>query len=154
MESRAAPSRLTIAPGDTVHLECVDASGAQVRPGMTVAQYVQIDRGKIHALTGPLAVRVAQPGDVLQIDVLEVQHQGWGWSSVIGGLGFLKQRFAEPYLFNSGACRRAEPVARSRGGRFAAILRRDGSSPGRGWVISYAAAGKFRRKHGCARICG
>jgi len=98
--NRALPPRLTIAPGDTVHLECVDASGAQVRPGMTVAEYVQIDRGKIHALTGPLAVRGAQPGDVLQIDVLEVKHQGWGWSSVIGGLGFLKERFAEPYLFH------------------------------------------------------
>src|SRR6202035_1348658 len=39
-------------------------------------------------------------GDVLQIDVLEVAHQGWGWSSVIAGLGFLKQRFSLPYLFH------------------------------------------------------
>jgi acetamidase/formamidase len=37
---------------------------------------------------------------VLQIDVLKVAHQGWGWSSVIAGLGFLKERFAEPYLFH------------------------------------------------------
>jgi acetamidase/formamidase len=42
----------------------------------------------------------AEPGDVLQIDVLEVAHQGWGWSSVIPGLGFLKERFADPYLFH------------------------------------------------------
>jgi len=37
---------------------------------------------------------------VLQIDVLEVTHKGWGWSSVIAGLGFLKERFSEPYLFH------------------------------------------------------
>ena len=98
--NRALPPRLRIAPGDTVSLECVDASGAQVRPGMTVAEYASIDRERIHALTGPIHVEGAQAGDVLQVDVLQVAHKGWGWSSVVTGLGFLKQRFAEPYLFH------------------------------------------------------
>jgi acetamidase/formamidase len=98
--NRALPPRLRIAPGDTVHLECQDASGAQVHPGMTVDGFLAIDRGRIHALTGPIFVQGADPGDVLQIDVLEVAHKGWGWSSVIAGLGFLKERFAEPYLFH------------------------------------------------------
>jgi acetamidase/formamidase len=98
--NRALPPRLRIAPGDTVQLECVDASGAQVRPGMTVAEYLGIDRGRIHALTGPISVEGAEPGDVLQVDVLAVAHQGWGWSSVVPGLGFLKERFFEPYLFH------------------------------------------------------
>ena len=40
------------------------------------------------------------PGDVLQIDVLNIAHKGWGWSSVINGLGFLKERFTEPFLFH------------------------------------------------------
>src|SRR5580658_1021412 len=89
-----------IAPGDTVHLECADSSGAQVRPGMTVADFLKIDRGRIHALTGPIFVESAEPGDVVQVDVLEVAHRGWGWSSVITGLGFLKDQFREPYLFH------------------------------------------------------
>jgi acetamidase/formamidase len=37
---------------------------------------------------------------VLQIDILKVEHTGWGWSSVINGLGFLKETFTEPYLFH------------------------------------------------------
>jgi len=94
------PPRLTIEPGDVVHFECQDSSGAQVRPGMTAQELLTIDRGRIHALTGPVAVRGAAPGDVLQIDVLAVRHKGWGWSSVIEGLGFLKQRFHEPFLFH------------------------------------------------------
>jgi acetamidase/formamidase len=98
--NRDLKPRLSIAPGDTVHLECQDASGAQVRPGMTVAEYLKIDRDRIHALTGPIFVEGAEPGDVLEIKVLEVAHKGWGWSSVIAGLGFLKQRFAEPFLFH------------------------------------------------------
>jgi acetamidase/formamidase len=97
--NRALAPRLTIAPGDTVHFECLDSSGAQVHPQMTLAEYLTIDRGRIHALTGPVFVSGAEPGDVLEIDVLEVAHKGWGWSSVVEGLGFLKQRFSDPYLF-------------------------------------------------------
>jgi acetamidase/formamidase len=97
---RSLRPRLSIAAGDTVHLECVDSSGAQVRPGMTLAEYAGIDRGRIHALTGPIYIEGTEPGDVLQVDVLKVAHKGWGWSSVVPGLGFLKQRFAELYLFH------------------------------------------------------
>jgi acetamidase/formamidase len=98
--NRALTPRLTIAPGDTVHMECVDSSGAQVHPGMTLAEFLEIDRGRIHALTGPIFVQGAEPGDVLQVDVVEIAHKGWGWSSVITGLGFLKERFKEPYLLH------------------------------------------------------
>ena len=96
----ALSPRLTIDSGDTVHFECQDSSGAQVHPGMTVDEFQNIDRTLIHALTGPVAIHNAAPGDVLQIDVLEVAHKGWGWSSVIPGLGFLKERFADPFLFH------------------------------------------------------
>src|SRR6267143_5864779 len=98
--NRSLPPRLSIASGDTVHIECVDSSGGQVHPAMSVAEFLSIDRGRIHALTGPIFAGGADPGDVLQIDVLEVAHKGWGWSSVSSGLGFLKERFAEPYLFH------------------------------------------------------
>lgn len=98
--NRALKPRLKITPGDVVHLDCLDSSGAQVKPGMTVHEYLQIDRGRIHALTGPIFVEGAQPGDVLQIDVLKIAHKGWGWSSVVTGLGFLKERFADPFLFH------------------------------------------------------
>lgn len=98
--NRTLPPRLRIEPGDTVEVQCVDASGAQVRPGMTTAEYLAIDRTRIHALTGPIWIEGAEPGDVLQIDVLGTRHHGWGWTSVVEGLGFLKDRFREPYLFH------------------------------------------------------
>ena len=97
---RSLPPRLRIAPGDTVSVVCQDASGGQVQPGMTAAEFLKIDRTRIHSLTGPMAVEGAAPGDVLEIEVLETRHHGWGWSSVTPGLGFLKERFAEPYLFH------------------------------------------------------
>src|SRR6266446_8423727 len=98
--NRVLPPRLRIAPGDSLHLSCLDSSGAQVHPGMTVAEFLAIDRGRIHALSCPVFIEGAEPGDVLQIDILEVAHKGWAWSSIINGLGFLKERFNEPYLFH------------------------------------------------------
>jgi acetamidase/formamidase len=98
--NRALEPRLRIQPGDTVRFECLDSSGAQVHAGMTAVEFLSIDRGLIHALTGPVFVEAAEQGDVLQVDILEVAHKGWGWSSVIGGLGFLKDRFSTPYLFH------------------------------------------------------
>jgi len=97
---RSLPPRLHIHPGDEVQIECVDASGAQVAPGMTVTEYLKIDRTRIHALTGPIWVESAEAGDVLQVEVLATRHSGWGWSSIVEGLGFLKERFHEPYLFH------------------------------------------------------
>jgi len=97
---RELEPRLRIAAGDDVQIECVDASGGQVYPSMTAEEFQGIDRTRIHALTGPIWIEGAEPGDVLQVDVLATQHRGWGWSSVIPGLGFLKQRFSEPFLFH------------------------------------------------------
>jgi len=89
---------LEIASGDTVEFECHDSSGGQVTPASTVEDFLKIDRTKIHALTGPVFVEGAEPGDTLQIDVLKIQLHGWGWSSMIEGLGFLPDRFTQPFL--------------------------------------------------------
>jgi acetamidase/formamidase len=67
---------------------------------MSTEQYLGIDRTRIHALTGPSWVDSAEPGDVLQVDVLSTNHFGWGWSSIVEGLGLLKDRYRDPYLFH------------------------------------------------------
>jgi len=97
---RSLHPRLHIHPGDEVQIECVDASGAQVAPGMTVDEYLKIDRTRIHALTGPIWIESAEAGDVLQVEVLATRHSGWGWSSIVESLGFLKEQFHQPYLFH------------------------------------------------------
>jgi acetamidase/formamidase len=97
---RDLPPRLTISPGDTVHFECLDASGGQVTPASTVDDFLAIERDRIHALTGPVFIDGAEPGDVLEVNVLAVDHKGWGWTSTISGLGFLDARFTEASLFH------------------------------------------------------
>jgi acetamidase/formamidase len=98
--NRALPPRLDIESGDTVHFQCVEAAGSQVRPGTSLAELSTIDRGRVHALTGPIFIRGAQPGDVLEVEILEIAHHGWGYSTIVPGLGFLKERFSDPFLFH------------------------------------------------------
>ncbi len=96
---RSLAPRLRVAPGDEVQIECKDSSGGQVGPHSTIQRFLAIDRTRIHALTGPIWIEDAKPGDVVEIDVLATRHCGWGWSSVLEGLGFLKDRFHTPHLF-------------------------------------------------------
>ena len=97
---RSLAPRIRIRSGDRLEIECQDASGGQVCPGMTAAEFLTIDRTRIHSLTGPIWIEDAAPGDTLEIEVLAVRHRGWGWTSVTPGLGFLKERFREAYLFH------------------------------------------------------
>jgi acetamidase/formamidase len=67
---------------------------------MSLEELATIDRSRAHALTGPVFIRGAQPGDVLEVEILELTHHGWGYSSVVPGLGFLRERFHDLFLFH------------------------------------------------------
>ncbi|HEY7974813.1 MAG TPA: acetamidase/formamidase family protein, partial [Ktedonobacterales bacterium] len=43
-------------------------------------------------------VEGAEPGDTLQIELLELQHADWGWTALIPGFGLLADEFTEPAL--------------------------------------------------------
>ena len=72
--------RLRIEPGDTVVFDCRDATG-QLDADCTIEDYNRIDRNLIHALNGSVYVEGAEPGDALQVDILDMQHKGWGWTA-------------------------------------------------------------------------
>ncbi|MEJ5945364.1 acetamidase/formamidase family protein [Pseudokineococcus basanitobsidens] len=85
------PPRLEVASGDVVVLRTVDAgwhaddqpdvhgdAPLVLRPGR--------DRGRDpgHALTGPVAVAGAQPGDALEVRVRDLVPGRWGWTRAGG----------------------------------------------------------------------
>jgi acetamidase/formamidase len=96
--NRAYPPRITIAPGDTISLRMKDASDGQVTPGMTPDAFAALDKTRIHALTGPVAVDGAEPGDVLEIEIIDFRHEGWAWTSIMPGLGLFGDEFKSPFL--------------------------------------------------------
>jgi acetamidase/formamidase len=72
---------LTIDPGDTVVVRSLDASGylaRQTAPGEDQPKLFPASRG--HCLTGPIAVRGAQPGDMLALRLAALRTGEWGWT--------------------------------------------------------------------------
>src|SRR4051794_16975159 len=54
-----------------------------------------------HILTGPVAVKGAEPGDVLQIEILDVRlRQDWGYNLIRPLAGTLPDDFHETRLLN------------------------------------------------------
>jgi acetamidase/formamidase len=96
--NRDYPPVLTVYPGDTVSMAMKDSSDGQVRPGMTSAEFAAIDKTRIHALTGPVAIDGAEPGDALEIEIVDYRHEGWAWTGVIPGMGALGDEFSEAHL--------------------------------------------------------
>jgi acetamidase/formamidase len=94
----AASPVLEIASGETVQLQCADASGGQLSAASTAEDVANLDLTRVNPVTGPVYVRDAQPGDVLQIDILELIPTDWGWTAIIPGFGLLADEFPEPWL--------------------------------------------------------
>ncbi len=92
------PPALTVAPGDSVEFEVVDASGGQLDPSSGVAEVVALDFGKINPVTGPVYVDGAEPGDALKVTIESFQPSGWGWTAIIPGFGLLADQFTEAAL--------------------------------------------------------
>ena len=89
---------LTVAPGDTVEFDTVDASGGQLSPESSVADVLGLDFGRVNPVTGPVRVDGAEPGDALKVRIESFTPSGWGWTAVIPGFGLLADQFPEPEL--------------------------------------------------------
>ena len=77
------PPALEVGPGDTVILETRDAFDGQLSPASTRDDVGALDLGPVHPLTGPVYVQGAQPGDLLEVKLLDVDPDpfgSWGYS--------------------------------------------------------------------------
>ncbi|WVQ69097.1 uncharacterized protein L199_007310 [Kwoniella botswanensis] len=86
------PCVATIPVGQAFRVECLDYSGSQVLNDDNADDIIHLDHDSDHHLSGPFAVPGAQPGDVLEIEVLDVQpfqDHNWGYCITAPGLGSL-----------------------------------------------------------------
>lgn len=112
----------SVASGEEVVFHCLPAAtrsalppdGAGVLPAHLAAlDYHEPRQGATsHMISGPVFVEGAEPGDVLQVDILEaVPAQDWGYTAILPLLGALPDDFPEPELLhipidlNANVCR-------------------------------------------------
>lgn len=98
------PPVLTIDSGDSVTIHTVSGGKAVTPRGdfdvppelRRIHEEVTEKREPGHILTGPIAVRGAAPGDVLEVRIHDVKlRQDWGWNVVRPLMGALPDDFSE-----------------------------------------------------------
>ncbi|MCI0548524.1 MAG: acetamidase/formamidase family protein [Candidatus Rokubacteria bacterium] len=92
------PPLIEVEPGEEVVLETRDGVDGQLGPGTTVAAIAGMEAGAIHPLTGPVLVKGARPGDLLEIEFVDILPQPHAFSAIVPGLGFLRDVCTTPFL--------------------------------------------------------
>ena len=87
--SRTIPPVLQVEQGAVVEVYVDEATGGQITATSTVEDLAAVDWDKVHALTGPIYVEEAEPGDILAVTLLELEPDDWGWTGIWPDFGFL-----------------------------------------------------------------
>jgi formamidase len=85
--------------GDIVGIETFDCTDGEVQP-----DWVSADIGRrglpglVHPMTGPIFVEGAEPGDLLEVKILEIVPEAVGHTMCGPMFGFLREFLKEPFL--------------------------------------------------------
>jgi formamidase len=88
-------------PGDLVVYETRDAFDIQLDARSTAEDVGKARLGPVHPLTGPVFVKGAEPGDLLEAEIVAIEADPWdqwGYTVEVPGFGFLRDEFPDPYI--------------------------------------------------------
>ena len=104
----AIPPVLTVDSGDSVAMQCLSGgpevmphpgSDLRIPPVLSAIHAARLDRLGTHMLTGPVAIRGAQPGDMLEVRIDSVEPASdWGYCGFRPLAGTLPDDFPAPFL--------------------------------------------------------
>lgn len=92
------PPVARVQSGDIVDFDCVDASNGQITFESSIEALATFDKSRLDQVNGPVYVEEAEAGDVLEVEVLNVQTANWGWTAILPNFGLLSEEFTEPHL--------------------------------------------------------
>jgi formamidase len=134
------PPVIELEPMEEVTIETRDSSDGQIRPGVVAEDLLKMDRRVVHPLTGPVFIKGAMPGDLLEVEHLEILPQTHAWTRFIPGFGFLHDLFDQPYLVHWDLDREWAMSATLPGVRIpnAAFMGTEGVAPSRAQLARWA----------------
>ena len=92
------PPAVTAAPGEEVVMQTRNAFDMQITPSTQAPDLLNADLNLVHPLTGPVYVNGAEPGDLLEVNILNIDPAPWGFTTILPGFGFLRDLYTEPYI--------------------------------------------------------
>ena len=113
--NRDIPPAVTVRPGEVIQLLCRDALDiGEAARTLTPEGTLTLDLGGVHPLTGPVEVEGAEPGDILEIEVLDVSPLvDFGYvviSPALGLFGSLRPHVAAPLSAFTEASQLSDPT--------------------------------------------
>ena len=87
-------------PGDEVVLETRDAFDGQMTPDASLDTVAAPNLDVVHPLTGPVYVEGAEPGDLLEVEITEIEPDSYGYTVQVPGFGFLRDDFPGTFKVN------------------------------------------------------
>ncbi len=92
------PPAIEVEPGEEVVIQTRNALDGEVTPSSKATDLLNVNLNLVHPLTGPVYVKGAEPGDLLEVNILNIESARWGFTTIIPGFGFLRDLFLEPYV--------------------------------------------------------
>src|SRR5712692_3377063 len=92
------PPAVEIQSGDVIHFETEEVTAGQLKNGDPASRLGELDFDRRYPLGGPVYVKDAEPGDALEVEILDLKPGSWGWAAILPGLGLLASDFPEPYV--------------------------------------------------------
>ena len=92
------PPIIEVGENENIVIETRDSSDGQVTPDTVPADFDSMDQKVGHPLTGPIYVEGAEPGDLLEIEYVDIFPQPYGWTRFRPDAGFLRDLFTEPFI--------------------------------------------------------
>ena len=87
-----------VEPGEEIRLEADDGIAGQLTRESVHADVAALNLGLAHPLAGPVFVKGAEPGDVLEVEFVSYEPADFGVTAVVPGFGYLADLFRDPYL--------------------------------------------------------
>ena len=87
--SNSIPYQIKVPNGSVVEAYTKEATGGQLNVNSTLDDFDKVDMDKVHTLTGPIYVEEAEAGDVLAVELLDLEPGDWGWTGMGPEFGFL-----------------------------------------------------------------
>lgn len=89
---------VSVKQGEIVGLETRDAFDGQITERCSAQDVAKVNINLVHPLTGPVYVNGAEPGDCLEVNIVDVVSQSTAFTVQVPGFGFLRDIFREPFV--------------------------------------------------------
>lgn len=86
---------IRIDPDELLEVRVPDSSTMQIRKESELSDLGSIDSSKFDAAVGAIEISGSKKGDTLEVTIVDIIPDSWGWTAIMNDFGLLKNRYPE-----------------------------------------------------------